>query len=256
MELTNTQNSIIIGSLLGDGCISKPIIYKPTGNIKSQSYFIKSQARKSREYLEWHFEQLKPFSSNLYDGMNYAKGICNERSAFRTSSNKIFTELRKKWYPNGKKIVPKDLELNSLLLAVWYADDGCIRVRKRELTISTCGFNIIDCEYLVLLLKKYFNIESSVGCGNIIFVKAKYIEKFIEIVRPFMPWECYQYKLLLCEMKHKKYPKYLEWNGETKGIVEWSKDERCSVDRGTIRYRLLHGWSVEKAITASKYKSE
>lgn len=246
MELTNTQTSIIIGSLLGDGCISHPIIYKPTGNIKSQSYFIKPQATRSREYLEWHFEQLKPFSSSLYDGL--------KRSAFRTSSNSIFTELRKKWYPNGKKIVPKDLELNPLSLAIWYIDDGCIKVGKRELTIATCGFNVADCRYLVLILMKCFDIESSVGYGNVIFIKAKYIEKFIEIVRPFVSWKCYQYKLILHEMKHKKYPKYLELYDEIKGIVEWSKDERCSVDRGTIRYRLLHGWSVEEAITIPKHR--
>jgi hypothetical protein len=39
--------------------------------------------------------------------------------------------------------------------------------------------------------------------------------------------------------------------GETKSIVDWSKDERCIVKESTLRTRVIkHNWSGEKALTA------
>lgn len=37
--------------------------------------------------------------------------------------------------------------------------------------------------------------------------------------------------------------------GETKLIIEWFEDERCTVKEGTLRRRLWAGWIPEKAIT-------
>ena len=37
--------------------------------------------------------------------------------------------------------------------------------------------------------------------------------------------------------------------GERKPITEWSQDERCVVNKVTIRYRLSKGWSAETAIS-------
>lgn len=39
--------------------------------------------------------------------------------------------------------------------------------------------------------------------------------------------------------------------GESRTISEWAADERCVVSYQTIQYRLIHGWSVERAMTAS-----
>ena len=41
--------------------------------------------------------------------------------------------------------------------------------------------------------------------------------------------------------------RYIEYNGETKTLSEWSKI--FGLYHKTISYRLNHGWSVEKALT-------
>lgn len=40
----------------------------------------------------------------------------------------------------------------------------------------------------------------------------------------------------------------LEIDGESKSMVEWSEDERCSVGYGTIRSRIRYGWSHKDAV--------
>lgn len=43
--------------------------------------------------------------------------------------------------------------------------------------------------------------------------------------------------------------------GETKTVVEWSKDSRCEVREHNLRWRLNHGFSAEDAITTKHYDS-
>lgn len=37
--------------------------------------------------------------------------------------------------------------------------------------------------------------------------------------------------------------------GESKTAADWSRDERCKVKHNTLQYRILRGWSHERAIT-------
>lgn len=50
----------------------------------------------------------------------------------------------------------------------------------------------------------------------------------------------------------------LEAFGEKKSFTEWAKDERCQVNLGTLRQRVVaYGWSVERALaTPSQVKKE
>jgi hypothetical protein len=44
--------------------------------------------------------------------------------------------------------------------------------------------------------------------------------------------------------------------GETKSVIDWSKDERCIVKESTLRTRVIkHKWSGEKALTAPIFAS-
>ena len=42
--------------------------------------------------------------------------------------------------------------------------------------------------------------------------------------------------------------------GETKGLTAWSRDRRCRVRLGTLRYRLIHGVEPEVAITTPPFR--
>jgi len=42
---------------------------------------------------------------------------------------------------------------------------------------------------------------------------------------------------------------YIEAFGERKHLIEWTYDQRCSVSKSNLEYRILAGWEPERAIT-------
>lgn len=58
---------------------------------------------------------------------------------------------RARWYPDGKKIVPRDLSLTPRVLAVWYMDDGC--KQRQRVQFATCAFSLDDVLWLSHNLK-------------------------------------------------------------------------------------------------------
>lgn len=101
---------VLIGSLLGDGSIPS----RGKGACFSEGHSIKQL-----DYLKWKVGLLSPrFGGNL--------SIWHKMASFHTRSHPKFAEMRRLWYPNGKKVVPEEelQKLNELGLAVWYQDDG------------------------------------------------------------------------------------------------------------------------------------
>jgi len=186
IKLTSNQESILIGSLLGDGHLN--IVKKETHN----SFFVKKQALRRFEYLQWHFKELEPLSSNFTYGKdkspNSDRIIYNCR--FFTKRKPLFTEMRKKWYPEGIKIVPDNIKLDPLAVAIWFADDGCNQ--KRRAKFCTDGFSDSDREILIECLKK-LGIQSYSKELHIKIPKKPYLD-LMEMIKPFFVWKCFDYK--------------------------------------------------------------
>lgn len=162
--LTNQQLDVLIGSILGDGSLSKT-------NFKSNSRFSETHSEAQLGWLTWKNEILKPFSTNIFSVL--AKGIkrlpngsiikiknkFHKHFSFKTISNNVFTEIEKKWYKrdeNGNyiykiinnrkyriKVVP-EFELTKLTLAVWYIDDGDNGAGTKQIRFSTQDTKIIQ----------------------------------------------------------------------------------------------------------------
>jgi transcriptional regulator with XRE-family HTH domain len=186
MKFTQEQQSIINGSLLGDGSIGK----QRYGN----SHFSKCQSSNRREYLEWHSEKLEPFSCSINEYDNYAKGKLYKKTVFTTHASDMFTELRHKWYPEGKKIVPRDLTLDQLSIAIWFFDDGSNCLTDRQCKFATYCFSKNDCEYLSNQLVEH-NIKSYITKQNVIGVRAESYKTLIDLISPYMLWDCFEYKI-------------------------------------------------------------
>lgn len=187
-SFTPTQLSIITGSLLGDGNLSK--IRSKNGN----SYFSKPQKSERRPYLEWHFDELSPFSSNLGDYKNKCQGKVYDRSQIATIAHPLFTDLRSIWYPSGKKIVPRNIELTPLAIAIWFFDDGSNHLDSRMCKFHTCAFERSDVNFLVDKLSE-FGIDSYAARLNEIHVRADSYKTLIDLISPFMKWPCFAYKI-------------------------------------------------------------
>lgn len=199
LELTPRQLEIVIGSLLGDGNLRNP----PRGD----SSFRKTQCRRRRDYLEWHVKELDLFSKPLYDGIKLAptrsgnKIKTNERTLehtdFYTRNSHVFTELRSKWYKDNVKIIPSDVELSPLVIAVWYCDDGYNDVKRKQIRISTNAFTFNEVEILVSKLKAnnlFFNIQR-VGEKPVMSLSRKSYADFIDVVSPHVVCNSMLYKL-------------------------------------------------------------
>jgi hypothetical protein len=160
-ELTKTQQDTLSGLMLGDGCLYRR---KETHN----PYLVVVRKQDDRDYLKDNYEVFKEFCKRgVIDGSLFDKRTNNTTyfSKFSTRRCGVFKSYYEKWYPNGKKIVPDDIELNPLTLAIWFCDDGYMRFSssgKIRIQLSTDGF---DEKYVVLLknmLEKRYNKEFTI----------------------------------------------------------------------------------------------
>jgi len=189
-KLTNIQEQILNGHLLGDGGITK-------GN-KNSSFGI-TRKDTDKNYILW---TVKNFENFIYStGVNYNQTLDKRSNKiyssvyFQTKVHPIFTEYRKKWYPEDKKIVPKDLILTPLTIAVWFADDGFLFQSSRNnlrMTLATNGFRHEDVLHLQnQLVNMYGNKvkirEQTIGGFMILSYDTNTVSKIITDIYPVFP---------------------------------------------------------------------
>ncbi len=127
MELTSQQEQIILGSLLGDAGINKDKRY--------EGYeFAERHSLKQTSYLAWKNGYLY-FNFKIYKENN----LCTLRK-----NNKTFKKYRELFYPNGKKIVTKEIleKLTPLSIAIWYMDDGDYVYKSDSMRLATHSFKL------------------------------------------------------------------------------------------------------------------
>ncbi len=101
--LTKRQEEILFGKMLGDGSLEN----RGTANSRLQI----RHSLKQRDYVDWIYKELSNFVLAMPRKIGNAY-------FFRTRSLPIFTKWRSRFYKNGIKIVPKDISLSTLSLAV------------------------------------------------------------------------------------------------------------------------------------------
>lgn len=202
LKLTEVQKDIMIGSLLGDGFLLKTNIFR----IK--------QKKSRREYVEYLHQEFKPFSTpvrmdkarkptRLKDGtvshkLKDWKGGYTWSTSFSTRKHKIFEDLRAKWYPNGKKILPEDLELNPTIITHWYLQDGCHNKKKGYYKFSTQSFKYEEVEKLSNQLNLSLGVNSAIQLqdGNpVIYVTKTNGEDILHnLLMENIFFQCFKYK--------------------------------------------------------------
>lgn len=182
VPFNSEQMSIIRGSLLGDGCL-----HAGWPGTSVNYVFSKTHSIVQKEYVEWVSAKLQPFvlkKPYLYKPVQSLK--------LRTISHSELTALRKIFYPNGKKVLPEDINSiisDTLALAVWFMDDGnAIRYKDklRGYHINTQSYSLEENEIIVAAFEEilgiYPIIERNHGYCRIAILKKQSRERFREII--------------------------------------------------------------------------
>jgi len=180
----------ISGELLGDGCLNPSSIWSARFGYTS----------KYREYIQYISDTLKSFGIKQVGNIRkyYHKEMnCYTYHYYSLSYAELLT-IYKKWYLNGKKNIPNDLELTPLILRQHFIGDGSIRHRKNRrphIILATCGFPISNVEQLKEKINKLgFKTKRWIS-NNAIGISTYSTKDFLNYIGK-CPVKCYQYKFI------------------------------------------------------------
>jgi len=187
IELTSLQDQVLTGLMLGDGSLTKG-----SGDANRNAHLVVGRAKKDADYLKYEANIFRNLLAPKYQkcpelivcldpSPDNRTGKVYPKCDFRSINNLIFTDWHNVWYrkinkenvSNGfLKIVPQNLQLSSITIAHWIADDGHIALAKPNLSyrfklaISTNGFSKIEVEFLASLLNERYKEKFNVFCNR------------------------------------------------------------------------------------------
>lgn len=186
-SLTQKQKSLIIGTILGDGYLR--IVPR-----RKNAFLEVNHSVNQKDYVDWKYSILQ---SIVKSKPKLRNGNGNRRAyRFFTRCRSEITDLFRQFYKDGKKIIPINLKINPLGLAVWYMDDGSRS--GGSIYLNTQQFSIEDQNKLQKLLLNQFGIISNLNKDKEymrIRIRAADSKKFCDIIRQFIP-RTMQYKLV------------------------------------------------------------
>jgi len=176
----------INGELLGDGCIHQGSPYSASFKYSSK-YF---------EYAQYVSDMLESFGIKQSGKIGIQ---VHKKVNYYFYQSRYYVELllsRKKWYPNGKKIIPKNIELTSIICRQWFIGDGSLvhqNNQKPYIRFATFGFSISDINLLVKQLIELGFKSNKEPNYNRIHISSYSTKDFLSYIGN-SPVRCYDYK--------------------------------------------------------------
>jgi len=178
----------IDGELLGDGSLHKTSSYSA----------LFSYSSKHLEYIEYVRDTLKSFgiekTGKIYKQKDRKTGAISYSCGFRSYPELMV--IYRRWYPNNKKIIPKDIKITPLTLRQHYIGDGSLTHSKKQkpyIRLATNGFKISDVNWLIKQLNKLGFKANRQRNGNVIRFLDCFTKDFLTYIGE-CPVKCYQYK--------------------------------------------------------------
>ena len=152
---------------------------------KINAYLEINHAYSQKTLVDWIYSK---FKNLVITPPKWRKGN-GSREAYRffTRSLPILTPFYDEFFVNGKKIIPENLKLNALSLAVWFMDDGS--KSRSSIYLNTQQFTVDEQKKLIFILKDQFGLESTLNKDKIYFrirvrsesskIMVKIIERYI-----------------------------------------------------------------------------
>lgn len=182
--LSNTQNQILYGAILGDSHV------ETSQSLKCKARVRFDHAAQERAYIEWKNRALAPYATPVREVTVFDKptGKCYKKVRFDT----LFNKFRTIFYVGNTKIVPSNVShylTSPLALAVWYLDDGGKKTDCKAYRLHTNCYSLPEVDVLKDTLIKNFGISSAIhkqGKGFLLYIGARngQASRFCEVVRP------------------------------------------------------------------------
>jgi hypothetical protein len=126
--LSRVAEEVVVGSLLGDGCISR-----------RSAHLVITHSTAQEEYAGLKAQALAELSPMMERRMVTATkgGPRYPTVSYRTPASRALQVVRERFYPGrGKKHVPGDVHLTPMAAAIWFLDDGYTKVRSDSRALS------------------------------------------------------------------------------------------------------------------------
>lgn len=184
-SLTSEQQSLLVGSLLGDARLECRSV---TGTARLRIH----HADRQRDLLFWKYHMFQswvkrePWRTDWKDKRN---GKIYSSLFFHTRTSSHLTPWWKLFYPNGSKIIPVSIDhyLNPLALAVWCMDDGCFQ--PESIILNTQSFSLKEHIYLQKIFMQKFGVQPSLHRDRKnmrLYFGKKEKRQLMAIIQPFL----------------------------------------------------------------------
>jgi hypothetical protein len=202
-NITNEVKNYIDGLLLGDGHIFQKNNWSARYDQGFSVRFVDWTKKIREDFQRFGIESNQLITTNKE---TVIKKTGQHIGAFGyvvlfTKFYEEFVAFRRRWYQNGVKVIPKDIELTPQALANWYMGDGYyddLPLTKR-VAFSTHSFSNEDITFLVRKLSETYGFCPKIYYDRnqdnqpIIKLSCKDAERFLEITEPFKV-SCFNYK--------------------------------------------------------------
>lgn len=199
--MDKTQESVLIGTLLGDGGLR----YKGKDcrlHIKHAAWQFPLVKLKHEIFQEFVSMGIRKFTQTV-------KGSEYSFIEFVSRTDPNFTNFYHIFYRDGKKIVPHNIDMlltEPLSLAIWFMDDGS--AEYAGVSFQTHCFSENGVKLLQHCLERNFQLVSTMRRNKgkwVLYVPKRNLMQFRRLVEPFM-LDRFLYKLIPYSVKNKANP--------------------------------------------------
>jgi LAGLIDADG DNA endonuclease family len=158
LTLTERQRQILVGMLLGDAHLERQR-GALTARLKIE-HCVRQTMYVVWKYTEWRDWVRTP---PRVRARRNRLGTVSTNIGFSTLSHVELEEARLRFYRGHRKVVPTDLELPPLSMAVWFMDDGSRKSSQcRGLYLNTQNFTASEVQLLQAVMLRDVGVETTV----------------------------------------------------------------------------------------------
>jgi hypothetical protein len=181
LTMSDRQKQLLEGMLLGDGHLERQ-----KGALAARLKIEHSVNQAA--YVAWKHDEWRDWVSTPPRERQKRNrlGTVSTNIGFSTLSHVELERFRERFYRDRRKVVPEDLELTPLSMAVWFMDDGSRKSSQcRGLYLNTQSFTAAEVQLLRWVINRDIGVETSVRKqpdGLQMYIPSPSVADFIAVI--------------------------------------------------------------------------